>query len=207
MVQHRGESDGVIEQRQADQGGQIFQFNIDGIPGEEGSSEEENELTPVFGTTGDNILEAGLDFDTSNNLIFTGDGNDLIDLSPGEGNNRAYGGDGSDVFILGESDRIFADDDDDRLFVLSGGDNVITGNSGADQFWIANGEYPESTNTITDFTADEDVIGISGLGIGFEDLTLIQDGDNTLIAVGDNNLAVLQGIDSSSLDVDNFAFA
>ena len=28
-----------------------------------------------------------------------------------------------------------------------------------------------------------------------------------LIAVGDNNLAVLQGIDSSNLDADNFAFA
>ena len=40
VVQHRGESDGVIEQRQADQGGQIFQFNIDGI--EQGGNGSEN---------------------------------------------------------------------------------------------------------------------------------------------------------------------
>ena len=56
VVQHRGESDGVIEDRQADQGGQIFQFNIDGL-----SEGEENKLTPVFGTIEDDLLEAGLD--------------------------------------------------------------------------------------------------------------------------------------------------
>ncbi len=164
-------------------------------------------MTPVFGTTGDDILEAGWDFDTSNNLIFSGEGEDLIDLSPGEGNNRAYAGNGEDVFLLGNEDRIFAGSDNDLLFVLSGGDNEITGGSGSDQFWIADAEYPEFPNTITDFASGEDVIGVGGLGIGFEDLTLTQDGDNTLIAVGDNNLAVLQGIDSSSLDADNFAFA
>ena len=61
--------------------------------------------------------------------------------------------------FLGKEDRVFADGGDDRLFVLAGGDNTITGSAGADQFWIANGEYPESPNTITDFTSDEDVIG------------------------------------------------
>ena len=190
VVQHRGESSGVVEQRQADQGGQIFQFNIDGIPGEEGSSEE-NELTSVFGTTDNDILEAGLDFDTSNNLIFSGEGDDLIDLSPGEGNNRAYGGDGQDVFILGNEDRIFAGGDNDLLFVLSGGDNEITGGSGSDQFWIAGAEYPESPNTITDFTADEDIIGISGLGIGYSDLDITQTDAGALISVDGNDLAVV----------------
>ena len=47
--------------------------------------------------------------------------------------------------------RIFAGGDNDLLFVLSGGDNEITGGSGSDQFWIADAEYPESPNTITDF--------------------------------------------------------
>ena len=36
VVQHRGESDGVIEERQGDQGGQIFQFNVDGLSGTDG---------------------------------------------------------------------------------------------------------------------------------------------------------------------------
>ena len=214
VVQHRGESDGVIEQRQADQGGQIFQFNIDGITGEEDSSEGEgtpegeNELTPVFGTTGDDVLEAGLDFNTSNNLIFSGEGDDLIDLAPGEGNNRAYGGGGSDIFILGDEDRVFADDDDDLLFVLSGGGNSINGNLGADQFWIANGEYPESPNTINDFTSGEDVIGVAGLGIGYSDLDITQIDAGALISVDGNDLALVENTPADFLaNESNFAFA
>ena len=69
--------------------------------------EKGEEFNSVFGTTGEDVLEAGLDFDTSNNLIFAGEGDDLIDLSPGEGNNRAYGGNGEDVFILGNEDSNF----------------------------------------------------------------------------------------------------
>ncbi|MEM8672544.1 MAG: hypothetical protein AAGF83_01540 [Cyanobacteria bacterium P01_G01_bin.67] len=49
VVQHRGESDGVIEQRQGDQGGQIFQFNIDGIPEGESVAEEDGDITGVAG--------------------------------------------------------------------------------------------------------------------------------------------------------------
>ena len=212
VVQHRGESSGIVEQRQADQGGQIFQFNIDGLSGEdsseaEGLSEAENELTPVFGTTGDNILEAGSDFDTGNNLIFTGEGNDLIDLSPGEGNNRAYGGSGEDVFVLGDEDRIFANDGDDRLFVLSGGNNVISGNSGSDRFWIANGQFPEAPNTITDFTSGEDVIGVAGLSIGFGDLAITEDERGTLISSNDSELAILTDVSVDVIaDKANFAF-
>ena len=44
------------------------------------------------------------------------------------------------------------------MYVFSGGGNSINGNLGADQFWIANGEYPEATNTINDFTNSENVI-------------------------------------------------
>ena len=191
----------------------IMYQTLFGVAPEDAASSGDNldpseaELT-LFGTTGDNVLEAGLDFETSNNLIFSGEGDDLIDLSPGEGNNRAYGGDGQDVFILGKEDRIFADSDDDRLFVLSGGDNVITGNLGADQFWIANGEYPESTNTITDFTADEDVIGISGLGIGYSDLSITQTDGGALISAAGNDLAIIENAPADFLANESFfAFA
>ena len=208
VVQHRGESSGIVEERQADQGGQIFQFNIDGLSEGEVIPEGENEFNPVFGTTGDDILEAGVDFDTSNNLIFTGEGNDLIDLSPGEGNNRAYGGNGEDVFILGDEDRIFANDDNDLLYVLSGGNNLISGNSGSDQFWIANAQFPESPNTVTDFTIGEDVIGIAGLGIGFGDLSITQGDAGAVISANGNDLAIISNVSAESLaNETNFAFA
>jgi hypothetical protein len=40
VVQHRGESGGIIEERNADQGGQIFLFDVDGLPA--GQSENED---------------------------------------------------------------------------------------------------------------------------------------------------------------------
>ncbi|MEO1800482.1 MAG: hypothetical protein AAFR62_08640 [Cyanobacteria bacterium J06629_2] len=49
VVQHRGESDGIVESRQGDQGGQIFQFNISGIPEGEESTVEPDILTGAPG--------------------------------------------------------------------------------------------------------------------------------------------------------------
>lgn len=41
--------------------------------------------------------------------------NDLLDALTGEGNNRIYAGNGDDNLILGESDRFFGGDGNDRL--------------------------------------------------------------------------------------------
>ncbi|MCC0177087.1 DUF839 domain-containing protein [Waterburya agarophytonicola K14] len=207
-VQAHSLEDGIIAEADLVQGGQLAFLTTEAPDNSEGEGNDNSELTPVFGTTEDDILEAGLDFDTSNNLIFTGEGDDLLDLSPGEGNNRAYGGSGSDVFILGEADRIFADDDDDRLFVLSGGNNSINGNLGADQFWIANGEYPESPNTINDFTSSEDLIGIAGLGIGYGDLEISQTDAGALISTDGNDLAIVANTPADFLaNESHFVFA
>ena len=56
VVQHSGESDGVIRDRQADQGGQILQFNIDGIPGEDNSD--------ITGVAGSDTLTGAAGADT-----------------------------------------------------------------------------------------------------------------------------------------------
>ncbi len=180
-VQAHSLQDGIIEEAELVEGGQLAFLRAD----------EGEELNPVFGTTENDTLEAGLDFDPSGNLIFVGEGDDLLDLSQSMGNNRAYGGEGNDVFILGQEDRVFADGGDDRFFVLAGGDNVITGNLGADQFWIANGEIPESPNVITDFTSGEDVFGIAGLGIGYDDLSITQGDTGAIIATDGNDLAIV----------------
>ena len=133
--------------------------------------------------------------------------NDLVDATTGEGNNRIYAGNGDDTLILGESDRILAGAGDDAIFITSGGDNTITGGAGADQFWIATAELPESANIITDFTTGEDVIGLAGLDIGFADVTITDSSGDALIIANDSELAILQGVDASILGESDFAFA
>ncbi|CCQ55430.1 Hemolysin-type calcium-binding region [Crocosphaera watsonii WH 0005] len=95
---------------------------------------------------------------------------------------------------------------DDRFFLL-GGDNTITGGQDMDQFWIAVADIPPAANTITDFESGEDVIGVAGLGIGFDELGIAQQGDDTLISLGDDELAKLLGVTASDLTAADFAFA
>ena len=104
-------------------------------------------------------------------------------------------------------DRAFGGDGDDRFFAQTVGENTITGGADADQFWIAVAQIPEAVNTITDFMSGEDVIGIAGLGIGFDDLSITAIEGDALISGLDSELAILQGVDAASLNADNFAFA
>ncbi|NJK48086.1 hypothetical protein HC931_07790 [Candidatus Gracilibacteria bacterium] len=108
--------------------------------------------------------------------------------------------------VFGSGDELLGGAGNDRFFVQTGGDNTLIGGMGADQFWIASSENPEFVNTIVDFTLGEDVLGIAGLGASFETLTLTQQEDNTLIAFNNNELAILNGIQASSLSTENFAF-
>ena len=154
----------------------------------ENSGDTDSGLEPLFGTLdADEIEITGRD-----RLVFAGDGDDLINASTGMGSNRIYGGSGNEG--------------DDSLFATSDGDNLITGGEGADSFWIASAAIPEGVNNITDFNSD-DVIGIAGLGIGYDDLEIIQQEGNTLIGTADNELAILSGVNADSLSADNFAFA
>ncbi|MEM8780440.1 MAG: amidase family protein, partial [Cyanobacteria bacterium P01_G01_bin.49] len=127
-------------------------------------------------------------------------------LNNSNGDNRIYGGSGNDRLILGQSDRLFGGAGDDSFFATSGGDNIITGGAGADSFWIASAEIPESANVITDFTRSEDVIGLAGLGIGFEDVSITNSGGDALIVVNDSDLAILRGVAASSLTESDFIF-
>ena len=57
-----------------------------------------------------------------------------------------------------------------------------------------------------DFTSGTDVLGIGGLGIGYNDLSITQDHTSTVIAVNCENLAILPGVDVADLSVDDFVF-
>ena len=210
--------------------------------------------TLVPGTTGADDLVAGKTpgFDGVNDLVFTGSGNDKVDvLTAGAiaGNNRIYlgsgndvidvangdrafgsagddfldatdakdyrisGGAGNDTLYLGTNGRALGGDGNDKLFVGAGGGNILSGGAGADQFWIANAELPGAANTILDFQIGTDVIGIQGvqkLGISASTIKLTQIGADTSINFGSQTLAILTGIQASSLTPGNagqFVFA
>ena len=179
-----------------DLGGQISRMAVVEI-------EDSTESETVFGSLEGDTIE----IEGTGQLIFTGDADDLIDASIGSGGaNRIYAGSGNDTLILGKGDRFVGGEGSDRFFVTSGGDNIITGSAGSDQFWLASAEIPEAVNTITDFTSGEDVIGIAGLGIGFDDLNITQQGDDVLIAANNSDLAIFTAIDAAILGADDFAF-
>ncbi|BAY23498.1 glycerophosphoryl diester phosphodiesterase [Calothrix sp. NIES-2100] len=171
-----------------------------------------NDEVTVVEASGSNNLFGGAGSDTlqvvegSRQFLFGGSGNDTI-TSNGN-NNRLYGGSGDDKLISNVNDTLVGGDGDDVLFAGSGGGNRLTGGAGIDQFWIANASLPTSKNIVTDFTAGIDVIGLGGIGVTkFSDLTLLQQGSDTLVKVGSSELVSLLGITSTTLTANNFAFA
>ena len=155
-----------------------------------------------FGTIDGEVLE----ITSTNELVFAGSGNDVIDATSSLGKNRIYGGDGDDTLILGTGDRVIAGAGADRFFAGAGGDNILTGGANGDQFWLASAELPDSPNTITDFDLTEDIIGIAGLDIEFDNLNISQQEDNVLVNVNSRDIALLQGITVNQLGADNFLF-
>lgn len=179
-------------------------FATEGNSTEESTPDEEKStFEPVFGSLNEDTIEVK----GKSQLVFAGEMDDLVDASIGYGDNRIYAGNGNDTLILGDSDRVIAGAGDDALFATAGGHNTVTGGEGADQFWIASAKIPESANIITDFTSGEDAIGIAGLGIGFEDVSITNSEGNASISATGLELAILQGVDAASLTADDFAFA
>ncbi|WP_295621804.1 alkaline phosphatase [Chamaesiphon sp. GL140_3_metabinner_50] len=164
-----------------------------------------------------NYVDAGKGDDaifvSRNDRVFGGEGNDLFYAADGSGNNRMSGGAGDDIFYLGANDYALGGDGNDKFYVGSGGGNTISGGAGADQFWIATAQIPSEANTIVDFQIGTDVIGIAGsksLGISASTLKLTQAGGDTNIDFGGKTLAILTGIQATSLSTSNasqFVFA
>ena len=107
-----------------------------------------------------------------------------------------------DMFVL---DQIVGDDDSDD--VLQGGtsDDTMTGGTGADTFVFASGH---GSDTITDFTDGEDTIDLSAFTsiTGFSDLTVAQNGNNTVITIPGGGTVTLQNFTSTDLDAEDFVF-
>ncbi|MEM6403640.1 MAG: DNRLRE domain-containing protein, partial [Cyanobacteria bacterium P01_D01_bin.116] len=157
----------------------------------------EEQPTPVFGTINADTIEV----EGSNQLIFGGDSDDLIDASiSSEGNNRIYASSGNDTVILGASDRIIGGAGDDKFFVTSSGDNVITGGAGADQFWIATAEIPDTVSTF-EITANDAYFTFGGDVSESSDRRLLSDKATVIGFEGLDTISFLQ-FDLSDLPVD-----
>ena len=125
--------------------------------------------------------------------VLTGDiGDDLI--FNGAGDDVAQGGDGDDTLWAGS------------------GDDLLTGGAGEDTFSFGSNS---GTDTISDFTVDEDTLDLSFVGEGFSDAASVvaaaseEDRDGTsgvLIALGDDNSVFLENLTLSDLSNSSFIF-
>ncbi|MEL6381069.1 MAG: hypothetical protein AAFQ89_01070, partial [Cyanobacteria bacterium J06626_18] len=176
------------------------------------------------GQGGDDTIAGGL----GNDLILGGDGDDVLrgDLNErdpqndvaggndvifgGEGNDRIGGKAGNDI-LSGDAgdDVIYGDAGDDVLMGVTGndilvGDNFSGGQGGSDLFVFGNGD---GTDTILDFEVGIDRIGLVDGELTFADLTLTQDGANTLLGVTTTGeaLAILNNVQASALTENSFA--
>lgn len=159
----------------------IFLINEVGDPDELFGS---NQAEFIAGRFGDSVL-------------FGNGGNDtLIGDLEGEGNDKLFAGQGDDeVLGNGGDDIVFGEEGDDSLFGGAGndylrggeGDDFLFGGEGTDIFAI----FPGSGKDIVfDFEAPRDIIGLGG-GLTFGQLTLTQQGSETVISANGEELAVV----------------
>lgn len=151
--------------------------------------------------------------------INSGDGMDVVqgnnqhNVINGEaGHDQLYGGKGRDTLSGGaDSDFLFGEQGHDILFgddgndVLTGGlgRDMLTGGDGYDTFVF--GEK-SGRDTITDFEDGYDIIEFRDLVDDFTDLTITQNGADTVIKSA-NGVITLTDFDSSLLDANDFSFA
>ncbi|MEM7061675.1 MAG: pre-peptidase C-terminal domain-containing protein [Cyanobacteria bacterium P01_B01_bin.77] len=158
----------------------------------------------ITGGAGDDILRGDLNSRSpqdgipgGNDIIFGGEGNDRIG---GKAGNDILSGDAGD-------DVIWGDDGDDILMGVTGNDILIGDNfsdgGGSDLFVFGNGD---GTDTILDFEVGRDRIGLVEDELVFADLTLAQDGANTLLGIAETGetLAILNNVQASTLGENSF---
>jgi glycerophosphoryl diester phosphodiesterase len=182
----------------------------------------------VSGTAGADKLLAGVTpgFDGVNDLVFTGAGNDEVDVAIAgsiAGKNRIDLGSGNDITYVANGDRAFGSAGDDLFEATDAKDYRISGGAGNDTLFLgANGRAlggdgndklfvgtgggnilsgGAGANTIVDFQLGTDVLGFTGK-VKFTDL--IRTGNN--ISIGGNTIATLTGIETNTLTSANFAF-
>ncbi|NEQ26825.1 MAG: hypothetical protein F6K28_48920 [Microcoleus sp. SIO2G3] len=151
------------------------------------NSRQDNRLgligNPLIGTPSNDVLRGGggrdvLIGDAGNDLLIGGAGND--GLTGDVGNDVLRGGAGNDLLIGGA------------------GNDLLIGGAGSDLFNIEEGA---GVDTIVDFRNNRDTIAIS---VSFRQLDIVQQGRDTLIRSGGDELAVLRNVRANQITAANF---
>jgi serralysin len=145
-----------------------------------------NNSTPVIrGTSASQELTG-----RSNSGILCGEG----------GNDTLSGMGGNDVLCGGKGKDLLNGGTGDDLSFGGAGRDVHTGGSGKDIFALIPGS---GVDIITDFQDGSDRLGLP-LGLVLEQLTIGQRGKNTIVSVGDQQLAILSNVTASQITADDF---
>ena len=161
--------------------------NIDGLGGDDIiTGDAANDI--LVGNAGSDVARG----DDGNDIIFGGDGGDIVD---GQAGNDIVSGDADDDEVIGGSG-------DDILMGVTGND-VLIGGTGSDLFVFGNGD---GTDIIVDFEVGVDQIGLVEGELVFADLSLTQNGSDTLLGVTSTSetLAVLTGVMATDLSESSF---
>uniref|UniRef100_A0A8J6ZVS4 Cadherin-like domain-containing protein n=1 Tax=Desmonostoc muscorum LEGE 12446 TaxID=1828758 RepID=A0A8J6ZVS4_DESMC len=161
----------------------------------------------LTGTLGNDIINGG----NGNDTIYGGAGNDSLDggngndilygdglMDGGAGNDTLNGGNGNDtLYGGGGTDNLTGGNGNDLLYGGVASD-TLTGGNGTDTFAFAAGE---GTDTITDFSDGNDLIGLYG-GLSYGQLSF--SGNNILVTSTNEILATLTGINTTTLTTADF---
>ncbi|MEG4528397.1 cadherin-like domain-containing protein, partial [Microcoleus sp. C2D2] len=150
----------------------------------------------LLGTIGNDIINGG----NGNDTIYGGAGNDSLSgengndilygdglMDGGAGNDTLTGGNGDDTLKGGGGTDYLSGGNGQDLLYGGLGSDILTGNNNNDIFAFAAGE---GTDTITDFSDGNDLIGLSG-GLTFGQLSF--SGSNIIITSTNEILATLTG--------------
>ncbi len=155
----------------------------------------------IFGGGGRDSIEGGDADDT----IFGDNGADT--LEGGEGNDKLVGGAVDDVLIGGAGDDEISGGKQRDTITGGAGDDTLSGNNGADTFVFAAGF---DNDVVSDFDTNADVLDFTAFtGIASTDdfdVFFTFGGDTLIQLEGGASSIVLTGVDSASLDADNFTF-
>ena len=161
----------------------------------------------LVGTIGNDIINGGNGNDTinggaGNDSLSGGNGNDVLYgdglMDGGAGNDTLNGGNGDDtLYGGGGTDYLTGGNGSDLLYGGLSSD-ILTGNNGNDRFAFAAGE---GTDTITDFSDGQDLIGLYN-GLSFGQLSF--SGSNILVTSTNEILATLTGINTTTLTAADF---
>ncbi len=184
-------------------GQQQIQDSFDAFNADQQSNQVFNRNSVIFLNDLDNDIEG---FDSSKDVINGQDGDDTLDgLS---GNDLLRGNTGNDILLGGRGNDLLNGGNGNDTLQGEAGQDTLIGGSGSDLFVLTSGQ---GTDTINDFKfSQQDQIEL-GEGITFGQLSIDQGtGSNkkdTLLSIFGQDLAILTGIQASSLDSSAFSYS